>query len=79
MTAYTQIGDNSPDGIQVGASTSSKVAFFGATPRAQVTASSAATSLVGTASSTAIDSNTKAAIIAVMNTLSALGIWPAQA
>lgn len=79
MPNYTQIGDNSPDGIQVGASTSSKVAFFGGTPIAQVTASSAATSLVGTASSTAIDSNTKAALIAVMNTLSALRIWPVQA
>jgi len=79
MTAYTQIGDNSPSGSQFGASTSSKVGFWGATPVAQITASSAATSSFGTASSTALDTNTKAALIAVMNTLSAIGIWPAQA
>lgn len=78
MPAYTQIGDNSPDGTQVGASSSSKVAFFGATPRAQVSASSAATSAIGTASSTAVDTVLKAAVIAIANTLSALGFWPAQ-
>ena len=78
MPSYTQIGDNSPDGIQIGASTSNKVAFFGGTPIAQVTASSYATSAVGTASSTALDTVTKAALLAVMNTLSALRIWPAQ-
>lgn len=78
MPSYTQIGDNSPDGIQIGASTSNKVAFFGGTPIAQVTASSYATSDITTASSTALDTKTKAALIAVMNTLSALRIWPAQ-
>lgn len=78
MTAYTQIGDNSPDGVQIGATTSNKVGFYGHAPVAQITASSAATSAFGSASSTALDTATKAALIAVCNTLSALGIWPAQ-
>lgn len=79
MPAYTYIGDGNPDGIVIAASSSEKVGFYGATPIARVTASSYATSLVATASSADVTSDTKAALIAVMNTLSALGLWPTQA
>ena len=79
MADYTYIGDNGPDGSKFGAATSSKIGFYGKTPIAQPTASSYATSLVATASSADVTTDTKAALIAVMNTLSALGIWPAQA
>lgn len=78
MAAYTQIGDNCPDGIQIGVSTTSKVAFGGGTPVAISALTSYATSLVGTASSTDVDTKLKAAVIAILNTLSGLGIMPAQ-
>lgn len=78
MPSYTQIGDNGPDGIQIGVSSTSKVAFGGGTPVAISALTSFATSAVGTASSTAVGTAHAAAIIAIMNTLSALRIWPAQ-
>lgn len=78
MVAYTQIGDNSPDGVQIGVSTTSKVGFGGKAPVAISALTSYATSLVATASSTAVDTNLKAAVIAIQNTLSAMGVWPAQ-
>jgi len=79
MPAYTQIGDNSPDGVQVGYSSTNKVAFYGTTPISQRAAAAQATSAVGTASSTAIDTATKAALIEVMNTLTNLGLWKGSA
>jgi hypothetical protein len=87
MANETYLGDNSPSGIiiraqsgvQIASTTSDKVGFYGATPVAQLTASSYATSNVGTASSTDVTTGTKAGLIAVMNTLSGLGIWPTQA
>jgi hypothetical protein len=66
-------------GVTLGQSTSDTVGFYGRTPVAQPSASSFATSAVGTASSADVTTAQKAALIAVMNTLSALGIWPAQA
>lgn len=74
-----QIGDENPDGMRLGASASSKVGFFGATPVTQRAAAAQATSLLSTASSTAIDTATKAAIIEIMNTLTALGAWKGSA
>jgi hypothetical protein len=78
MANYTQIGDNSPDGTQIGVSSTSKVGFGGKAPGAISALTSYATSDITTASSTALDTKTKAAVIAMMNTLSALGLWPAQ-
>lgn len=78
MADYTIIGDNGPDGVKIGVSSTNKVGFYGATPVSRPS-SSYATSLVATASSADVTTDTKAAIIAVMNTLSAVGIWPAQA
>jgi len=53
--------------------------FYGTTPISIRSAGAQATSLVGTASSTAIDTKVKAALIEVMNTLAALGLWTGAA
>jgi hypothetical protein len=79
MAAGLQLSDGNSDGTNLGQSTSDKIGFYGlATPVSQPS-SSFATSAVGTASSADVTTGQKAALIAVMNTLSALGIWPAQA
>jgi hypothetical protein len=77
MAVY-YVGDNGPDGVCLGTATTEKIGFYGKTPIVQPT-SSFATSAVGTASSADVTTVDKAAIIAIGNTLSALGIWPAQA
>jgi hypothetical protein len=51
------------------------VGFYGKAPVAQRAAAAQATSLVGTASATAVDTDLKAAIIEIMNTLQAVGMW----
>ena len=55
------------------------VGFYGTTPVTQRAAAAQATSLVGTASATAVDTNLKAAIIEIMNTLQAIGLWKGAA
>lgn len=75
---YLGIGEN--DGINHGRSSSHKIGFYGlATPISQRAGAAQATSAVGTASSTAVDTATKAALIEVMNTLAALGLWKGSA
>lgn len=76
-TGSTIGGLGSP--YSVGATTASLVSFYGVTPVEQRSLAAQATSLVGTASSTAIDTLTKAAIIEIMNTLAAIGIWKGAA
>jgi hypothetical protein len=73
------VGYNSPDGLTIGKGTSEKVSFYGVTPIAQRSGAAQATSLVGTASSTAVDTNLKAAVIEIMNTLTAVGLWKGAA
>ena len=68
-------GDTPSDGKALGHDTSDKIAFYGGTPIVQRSAAAQATSLVGTASSTAITSDVKAAIIEIMDTLAALNLW----
>jgi hypothetical protein len=76
MAAGKQLSDLNPDGTNFGQSTADKIGFYGlTTPIAQRTNASQATSLLSTASSTAIDTLTKAAIIEIMNTLAALNLW----
>lgn len=79
MPAYTYIGDGNPDGIVVAATTSEKVAFYGTTPIVQRSGAAQATSLVATASSSDVTSDMKAALIEVMNTLQAVGLWKGSA
>jgi len=77
--AVKQLSDGGPDGALVGQSRSDLVAFYGTTPISQRAAAAQATSLLSTASSTAIDTATKAALIEIMNTLAALGAWKGSA
>lgn len=55
------------------------VGFYGKAPVSQRSAAAQATSLVGTASATAVDTDLKAAIIEIMNTLQAVGLWKGSA
>lgn len=63
----------------VGASATSLVSFYGATPIAQRAGAAQATSAVGTASSADVTTGLKAAVIEIMNTLAALGVWKGSA
>lgn len=78
MTAI-QLSDGNSDGNTFGQSATDLIAFYGATPAARRAAAAQATSLVATASSTAVDTNLKAAVIEIMNTLTALGLWKGSA
>lgn len=77
--AVKQLSDGRPDGVAVGQSITDLVSLYGVTPIAQRAGAAQATSLVGTASSTDVDTATKAAIIEIMNTLTALGVWKGAA
>lgn len=79
MATYEQVTYNSPDGSQVGSGISEKVAFYGTTPISQRAGAAQATSLVATASSADVTTDVKAAIIEIMNTLQAAGIWKGAA
>ena len=69
-----KVVDATGAGIVVGNSATEKVAFYGETPIVQRTAA-IATSAVGTASSADVTTALKAAVIDIMNTLEALGLW----
>lgn len=72
-----QLGDgNVAEGLNVGVDGGS-VGFYGVTPVSQRTAA-VATSAVGTASSADVTTALKAAVIDIMNTLAALGLWKAS-
>ena len=75
MPTYERVDYGSPDGSQLGGSSTDKIAFYGTTPIVQRSGAAQATSLVGTASSTAVAADVKAAIIEIMNTLQAVGLW----
>lgn len=79
MVEYNYIGQNCPDGAIIGKDTAEKVAFYGTTPITQRAGAAQATSLVGTASSADFNTDAKAALIEVMNTLAALGVWKGSA
>lgn len=79
MAIGKQLSDLNPDGTALGQTAADKVAFYGGTPVAQRSLSTQATSLLSTASSTAIDTLTKAAIIEIMSTLTALSLWKGTA
>lgn len=69
------IGQGGSGGITLGETTAEKVSFYGTTPIVQRSGAAQATSLLSTASSTAIGTADKAAIIEIMNTLAAIGLW----
>lgn len=79
MPEYQYVTDGRPDGAMIGSAATEKIGFYGATPIAQRSGAAQATSAVGTASSTAVTTEVKAALIEVMNTLTALGLWKGSA
>lgn len=74
MPTIEQVTYNSPDGATMGNSSTEKISFYGTTPIVQRTAA-IATSAVATASSADVTTALKAAVIDIMNTLEALGLW----
>jgi len=71
-----KVVDATGSGFVVGNSATEKIAFYGETPIVQRTAA-IATSDVGTAASTDVTTALKGAVIDIMNTLDALGLWSA--
>ena len=65
--------------INVGTTTASKVGAYGVTPIVQRSGAAQGTALVATASSSDITTDVKAAIIEIMNTLTAIGLWKGAA
>ncbi len=74
MATYERLDYGSADGSQWGGASTDKIGCYGATPIVQRTAA-IATSAVGTASSADVTTALKAAVIDIMNTLEALGLW----
>ncbi len=75
MATYENIDYGSPDGALFGQTSTNKVGFHGTAPTSQRAGAAQATSAVGTASSTDVTTELKAAVIEIMNTLQAKGIW----
>ena len=73
--AIKQLSDGGADGTRLGQNSTDKIGFYGDTPIAQRAAAAQGTATVGTASATAVTSDVKAAIIEIMDTLTALGLW----
>lgn len=63
----------------IGDAITDTLAFYGTTKISQRALAAQNTTTVTTASSTAVDTLTKAAIIEIMNTLQALGLWKGAA
>lgn len=63
----------------LGVATGGTIGFYGKTPIVQRAAAAQATSLVGTASSADVNTDLKAAILELMNTNIALGIYKGSA
>lgn len=68
---------NDIDRIQMNAG--GKAGFYGVTPIVQRSGAAQATSAVGTASSADVTTGLKAAVIEIMNTLTAVGLWKGSA
>jgi len=79
MATVEQVTYNSPDGATLGKSITEKVSMYGVTPIVQRSGAAQGTSLVATASSADVTSDVKAAIIEIMDTLEAVGIWKGSA
>lgn len=77
--AVFYVGDNGVDGVSLGLDSAKKVSLYGVTPIVQRSGAAQATSLVGTASSADVTTELKAAVIEIMNTLTAVGIWKGSA
>ena len=78
MTVQQAVPRN-PDGTTIGYAVADKVALYGVTAISQRAGAAQATSLVGTASSADVTTDMKAAVIEIMNTLAAIGVWKGSA
>jgi hypothetical protein len=65
--------------LNVGDGTGDLLGFYDASAISQRAGAAQATSAVGTASSADVTSDLKAAVIEIMNTLDALGLWKGAA
>ena len=79
MAVGKQLSDRNTDGTSLGQDVNDKVSLYGVTPIVQRSGAAQATSLVGTASSADVTTDLKAAVIEIMNTLTALGVWTGSA
>ena len=79
MPVGKHLSDNNTDGTSLGQGVSDKISLYGVTPIVQRSGVSQNTTLLTTASSTAIDTLTKAAIIEIMDTLRVIGVWKGSA
>ena len=79
MAEIDYVGDGNPDGTSLGRTISEGVSLYGVTPISQRAGAAQATSLVGTASSADVTTDVKAALIEVMDTLAAIGVWKGSA
>lgn len=65
--------------VSLGNATTDLIGFYNASAISQRAGAAQATSLVGTASSIDVTSDLKGAVIEIMNTLAALGLWKGAA
>lgn len=79
MAIGKYISDGNPDGTSFGQSTSDLISLYGGAAVSQRAAAAQATSLIGTASTTALTTDHKAFMIEVGNTLAAIGAWKGSA
>jgi hypothetical protein len=79
MAIGKYLSDGNPDGTAFGQSTSDLISLYGGTAVSQRAAAAQATSLIGTASTTAMTTDHKAFLIEVGNTLTAIGAWKGSA
>lgn len=80
QTQQKQLSDGNPDGTILGQAAADKLGFYGlATAVSQRAAAAQHTSTVGTASSADVTTGLKAAVIEIMDTLQAYGLWKGAA
>jgi hypothetical protein len=72
-------GGNITNLTSFGVASGGTVGFYGTTPIVQRSGAAQATSAVGTASSADVTTAVKAALIEIMDTLTALGLWKGSA
>lgn len=70
-----QVYDGNIDGVQIGASATAKVGFYGQTPVVQRGAAIQAASVVSVASYISVASNLAAFATEVAHTLTGIGLW----
>lgn len=73
--SYESASYNSPDGVQIGTSSSKKVGFYGGTPVSQRAFVASVHNTTAIASSTDFTATHLAVVNEIQNTLRGLGIW----